>query len=476
MNLSPQTENFSPYCSLISFGNSKSNNRELIYQNLLKQSKILLGDNIDENYYRFSMEKAPEFGSKYIIGAFALSAGAAGLAYSLKTGHGQKGINKVLNWVDTSENITAKAIRKIFSKGKLKVENIGKKALEHMYTAIDNKEGLGKNGVSGAHTLSAFIKSFFKSEIKDNIQVTNIKMKDKKIKDGNIIIEYIEDGVKQVLETNIGEGFTKGQQKLLRNLCDPKANNGFSIKNFTKSKFYKTYLEEGTEIKGSKNRFYDIYKTLFCEKPTGVIDSIKKDPYIDGIYSIKYHKLTGGDSYPEKTIFMDRAISPKAFRDFESLCSNKVNKPIIREIKNGKKLYNSDNLITTVETALRRGVLKETEKGETIILGQRAGTIFVAYCDKTPFNSYEVRSFFPVLHGSKMHSNLMADYLKNKKQLSIFDIPKLIGLKNEMSSKLCDDFKATVFKNSAIGASLLTSTQTMHEYKKEKKNSERQKI
>ena len=338
MNLSPQTENFSPYCSLISFGNSKSDKTNPVRQYLTEKGKFPFGINYDEEYYQYSKERAPQIAKKYIIGALTLCAGAVGLVYSLKTGHGQKGINKVLNWVDTSENITAKAIRKIFSKGKLKVENIGKKALEHMYTAIDNKEGLGKNGVSGAHTLSAFIKSFFKSEIKDNIQVTNIKMKDKKIKDGNIIIEYIEDGVKQVLETNIGEGFTKGQQKLLRNLCDPKANNGFSIKNFTKSKFYKTYLEEGTEIKGSKNRFYDIYKTLFCEKPTGVIDSIKKDPYIDGIYSIKYHKLTGGDSYPEKTIFMDRAISPKAFRDFESLCSNKVNKPIIREIKNGKKI------------------------------------------------------------------------------------------------------------------------------------------
>ena len=362
----------------------------------------------------FSETEVERIVKKYLIVAGVLCVGVLGLICSLRTGFGQKEMNKVFNWVDTSPNIIAKSIRKIFSQGKLNVENIGARAVEHMYTAVDNVDGLGKKGVSGAHSMSAFIKSFYKSALKDNIQITNIKMKDKKLKDGNIIIEYIEDGVKKVLETNIGKGFTKGQQRLLKNLSDPKVNNGFSINGFTKSKFYQTYLADGTEIRNSKNNFLSIYQTLFCKKPTGQIDAITKDAFVDGIYSIKYHKLTGGASYPEKTIFMDRPMSLKEMADYIKICSSSIDKSVYREVLLGKKLYNAKDLITTVQTALRRGVLLQTEKGETLILGQRAGTMFLAYCDKTPNNSYSVKSFFPVLHGSDMHKQLMKEYFERK--------------------------------------------------------------
>ena len=415
----------------------------------------------------FSETEVERIVKKYLIVAGVLCVGVLGLICSLRTGFGQKEMNKVFNWVDTSPNIIAKSIRKIFSQGKLNVENIGARAVEHMYTAVDNVDGLGKKGVSGAHSMSAFIKSFYKSALKDNIQITNIKMKDKKLKDGNIIIEYIEDGVKKVLETNIGKGFTKGQQRLLKNLSDPKVNNGFSINGFTKSKFYQTYLADGTEIRNSKNNFLSIYQTLFCKKPTGQIDAITKDAFVDGIYSIKYHKLTGGASYPEKTIFMDRPMSLKEMADYIKICSSSIDKSVYREVLLGKKLYNAKDLITTVQTALRRGVLLQTEKGETLILGQRAGTMFVAYCDKTPNNSYSVKSFFPVLHGSDMHKQLMKEYFERKGKIGILDIPKIIGLKDEIDPKIYANFQNKLLKSSMKSASLFSVIETKIEFEKE---------
>lgn len=415
----------------------------------------------------FSETEVERIVKKYLIVAGVFCVGVLGLICSLRTGFGQKEMNKVFNWVDTSPNIIAKSIRKIFSQGKLNVENIGARAVEHMYTAVDNVDGLGKKGVSGAHSMSAFIKSFYKSALKDNIQITNIKMKDKKLKDGNIIIEYIEDGVKKVLETNIGKGFTKGQQRLLKNLSDPKVNNGFSINGFTKSKFYQTYLADGTEIRNSKNNFLSIYQTLFCKKPTGQIDAITKDAFVDGIYSIKYHKLTGGASYPEKTIFMDRPMSLKEMADYIKICSSSIDKSVYREVLLGKKLYNAKDLITTVQTALRRGVLLQTEKGETLILGQRAGTMFVAYCDKTPNNSYSVKSFFPVLHGSDMHKQLMKEYFERKGKIGILDIPKIIGLKDEIDPKIYANFQNKLLKSSMKSASLFSVIETKIEFEKE---------
>lgn len=415
----------------------------------------------------FSETEVERIVKKYLIVAGVFCVGVLGLICSLRTGFGQKEMNKVFNWVDTSPNIIAKSIRKIFSQGKLNVENIGARAVEHMYTAVDNVDGLGKKGVSGAHSMSAFIKSFYKSALKDNIQITNIKMKDKKLKDGNIIIEYIEDGVKKVLETNIGKGFTKGQQRLLKNLSDPKVNNGFSINGFTKSKFYQTYLADGTEIRNSKNNFLSIYQTLFCKKPTGQIDAITKDAFVDGIYSIKYHKLTGGASYPEKTIFMDRPMSLKEMADYIKICSSSIDKSVYREVLLGKKLYNAKDLITTVQTALRRGVLLQTEKGETLILGQRAGTMFLAYCDKTPNNSYSVKSFFPVLHGSDMHKQLMKEYFERKGKIGICDIPKIIGLKDEIDPKIYANFQNKLLKSSMKSASLFSVIETKIEFEKE---------
>lgn len=416
----------------------------------------------------FSETEVERIVKKYLIVAGVLCVGVLGLICSLRTGFGQKEMNTVFNWVDTSPNIIAKSIRKIFSQGKLNVENIGARAVEHMYTAVDNVDGLGKKGVSGAHSMSAFIKSFYKSALKDNIQITNIKMKDKKLKDGNIIIEYIEDGVKKVLETNIGKGFTKGQQRLLKNLSDPKVNNGFSINGFTKSKFYQTYLADGTEIRNSKNNFLSIYQTLFCKKPTGQIDAITKDAFVDGIYSIKYHKLTGGASYPEKTIFMDRPMSLKEMADYIKICSSSIDKSVYREVLLGKKLYNAKDLITTVQTALRRGVLLQTEKGETLILGQRAGTMFVAYCDKTPNNSYSVKSFFPVLHGSDMHKQLMKEYFERKGKIGILDIPKIIGLKDEIDPKIYANFQNKLLKSSMKGSSILSIISAKIAFEKEK--------
>ncbi len=427
----------------------------------------------------FSGKVALRSSKKIALIAGIVFSGTLALIFSLKTGFGQREINKLFNWVDTSKNIIAKSIRRIFSQGKLNVENISKDAVEHMYTAVDNVDGLGKKGVSGAHSMSAFIKSFYKSALKDNIQITNIKMKDKKIKDGNIIIEYIEDGVNKVLETNIGKGFTRGQQRLLRNLSDPKVNNGFSINGFTKSKFYKTYLADGTEIKNSKNNFISIYKTLFCKKPTGQIDSIKKDAFIDGIYSIKYHKLTGGASYPEKTIFLDKPMSLRDMIYFIRICSPDIDKGmyrnIYREIITGKRLYNANDLVTTVQTALRRGVLCQNKAGETVILGQRAGTMFLAYCDKTPNNSYRVKSFFPVLHGSDMHKQLMKEYFEKKGKLSICDIPKIIGLKDEIDPKIYKDFQNKIFKTSTNGLSLLCVVQTKIEFEEEQAKNRRNK-
>ena len=431
------------------------------------QQKLNEASSRSAEYQEFTKKEGLRIAKKYLIVAGVVSSVALALICSLKTGFGQREMNKLFNWVDTSQNIIAKSIRKIFSQGKLNVENIGTKAVEHMYTAVDNADGLGKNGVSGAHSISAFIKSFYKSALKDNIQITNIKMKDKKIKDGNIIIEYIEDGVKKVLETNIGKGFTKGQQRLLKNLSDPKSNNGFAIKNYTKSKFYTTYLADGTEIRNSKNNFLSIYQTLFCKKPTGQIDSITRDAFVDGIYSVKYHKLTGGASYPEKTIFMDRPMSLKEMADYIKICSSSIDKSVYREVLLGKKLYNAKDLITTVQTALRRGVLLQTEKGETLILGQRAGTMFLAYCDKTPNNSYSVKSFFPVLHGSDMHKQLMKEYFERKGKIGICDIPKIIGLKDEIDPKIYANFQNKLLKSSMKSASLFSVIETKIEFEKE---------
>ena len=110
-----------------------------------------------------------EIANKYLTAAMAfISCVAIGIS-SFKTGFGLKTINNLLYLLDTSDNVFAVAIRKMFPEGKLKIENISKKALAHMLTNVDNADGLGRKGVSGAHKFSAFVKSFYKSVLKDNI-------------------------------------------------------------------------------------------------------------------------------------------------------------------------------------------------------------------------------------------------------------------------------------------------------------------
>ncbi len=419
-----------------------------------------INSNDQKNYY-----KKIKIG---IATSALLSLGFAALIYPLITGKGQKLLNNLIIWADTSENSIIKAARSILLNPKINIEDIDQKAVAHMFTAIDNFDGLGKNGVNGAHHLYAFIKSFYKTTIKDNIQITSIKMRDKKNKDGKIIIEYLVDGIKKTLETDVKEGFTRGQQRLLRSLSDPKANNGHAIKNFTKSNFYKTYLSEGTEVKASKSSFSEIYETLFCSKPTGVIDSIQKDPFLEGIYNIKYHKLSGKNSYPDKTVFIDSPISPSIFQDFLKLCSKKVDESIKEEIKNGANLYNSKNLVATVEKALRRGIIANSNAENTTILAHRAGTMFVAYCEKTDKGSYRVRSFFPVLHGSHMHKDIMREYLKSKGKICLSDIPKLIGLKNLVPKEFYYNYLGSLCKKSIYLETMFLSQLQFMQLRKQK--------
>ena len=133
-----------------------------------------------------------------------LSLSFAALIYPLITGKGQKLLNNLIIWADTSENSIIKAARSILLNPKINIENIDQKAVAHMFTAIDNFDGLGKNGVNGAHHLYAFIKSFYKTTIKDNIQITSIKMRDKKIKTekllSNILLTELKKLSKQTLK------------------------------------------------------------------------------------------------------------------------------------------------------------------------------------------------------------------------------------------------------------------------------------
>ena len=432
-------------------------------ENISSLSQSLFNVDLSE-YHKENQDKNLKI---MIGGIMALTLFSAAVIYSLISGKGQKLLNNLIIWADTAENSIIKAARSIFLNPKINVEHIDQKAVEHMFTAADNFNGLGKNGVSGAHSLYAFVKSFYKTVVKDNVQITSIKMENNKIKNGKIIIEYLVDGVKKTLKTDIGEGFTRGQQRLLRGLSDPKINNGHAIKNFTKSNFYKTYLSEGSEVRSSKKSFFKIYKTLFCTKPTGEIDSIQKDPFLKGIYNIKYHSLSGKNSFPDKTIFIDSPVSPSLFNDFLKLCSENVDKGIKREIGSGTNLYNSKDLIATVENALRRGVIADNNTENTVILGHRAGTMFVAYCDKTNNGSYKVRSFFPVLHGSSMHKDIMKKYILKKGKICLSDIPKLIGLKGVIPKKIYSNYLNSFFEKSFyLETMLFSNLQFINLYKK----------
>lgn len=425
----------------------------------------------DKERLEFMRTRGREIANKYLTAAMAFASCAAIGIFSFKTGFGLKTINNLLYLLDTSDNVLAMAIRKMLPEGKLKIENISKKALAHMLTNVDNVDGLGRKGVSGAHKFSAFVKSFYKSVLKDNIQITNIKMKNKKVRDGNIIIEYLEDGIEKTFETNIGQGFTKGQQKLFKNLCNSDNNNGFSINNFSKTKFYKTYLDEGTEIKRANDSFADIYQTFFCQKSTGTIESITKDPFIDGVYSIKYKKHTGGASYPEKTVFVDNMLSEANMYKLDELCSDTVDKRIVEEIKSGRKLYNSKDIAGSVQCALKRGFIVNNNSGEAVIMANRAGTMFMAYCDETNSGSYKVRSFFPVLHGSRMHKELVLQYLKDKgNKLSIMDLPLVVGLKNDIDDKIYNELLYKISNGTGVSAAILTSFHSEIEYRQSKRD------
>lgn len=392
------------------------------------------------------------------------------LTQALKTGKGLKHYNKCLQWIDTSSNNFAKFLR-FFQKTKLNVNEISPKAYKHLTTSVDNVNGIGSKGISGAHKIGAFINSFFKTEVKDNIQITNLKMKNKEIKDGNIIIEYLENGISKVIETNIGEGLTKGQQKILKSLVEPKNNNGHKIKDFTKTKFYKTYLCDGTNITTKRNRnFYkDIYEKLFTQKLTGQIDSIQSDPFIDGLYNIKYHKLSGGNSFPEKTVYVDKIIGKDStkYKKLLAICPENVQKSSEFKLLSMGSPYNATDLKTNAEIALRRGVLVDATKQPKII-GKRAGTIFVAYCNKKPNDSYEVKSIFPVLHGSNMHKDLMCEYINRKGKIEIFDIPNIIGLKENINPNI---YKK-LFRDIALFSAyiILTGGKYITEYEYQKEN------
>ena len=129
--------------------------------------------------------------------------------------------------------------------------------------------------------------------------------------------------------------------------------------------------------------------------------------------------------------------------------------------------YNATDLKTNAEIALRRGVLVDATKQPKII-GKRAGTIFVAYCNKKPNDSYEVKSIFPVLHGSNMHKDLMCEYINRKGKIEIFDIPNIIGLKENINPNI---YKK-LFRDIALFSAyiILTGGKYITEYEYQKEN------
>ena len=199
----------------------------------------------------------------------------------------------------------------------------------------------------------------------------------------------------------------------------------------------------------------------------GSTDFPVKDPFVELVKG-SLNTFLNAMTYPDKTVFMDSPISPSIFQDFLKLCSKKVDESIKEEIKNGASLYNSKNLVATVEKALRRGIIANSNAENTTILAHRAGTMFVAYCEKTDKGSYRVRSFFPVLHGSHMHKDIMKEYLKNKGKICLSDIPKLIGLKNLVPKEFYYNYLGSLCEKSIFLETMFLSQLQFMQLRKQK--------
>ena len=135
-----------------------------------------------------------------------------------RTGKLSKGVQKLSVWTSESQSIPAKLIREYRNLNKINVQ-ISDEAFDHFRSKTKNINGLNKDGVYGAHEMSAFIKAFFAQKTPNSILSITIHPDTNQM----FNIKYMKDGETAEKIVYIGKEIASDTLGLFKDLCSPDA-------------------------------------------------------------------------------------------------------------------------------------------------------------------------------------------------------------------------------------------------------------
>lgn len=232
-----------------------------------------------------------------------------------RTGKLSKGVQKLSVWTSESQSIPAKLIREYRNLNKINVQ-ISDEAFDHFRSKTKNINGLNKDGVYGAHEMSAFIKAFFPQKTSNSILSITIHP------DSNQMfnIKYMKDGETAEKIVYIGKEIASDTLGLFKDLCSPdvkKANKKLfkRIMNNPSKTIDITPPKEAEEMSSFLGRLNEI-------KPNGEILEVIQDPMNNGIWDILYRK-NADCGILHKTVYMNAPLDDKTKDMFRQLFDRK---------------------------------------------------------------------------------------------------------------------------------------------------------
>ena len=314
-------------------------------QTILPVSKIPYLKNINA-LNNISEEQRQEFRQKTIKTALIASASSilllGGALMLFRTGKLSKGVQKLSVWTSESQSIPAKLIREYRNLNKINVQ-ISDEAFDHFRAKTKNINGLNKDGVYGAHEMSAFIKAFFPQKTSNSILSITIHP------DSNQMfnIKYMKDGETAEKIVYIGQEISGDNLAIFKDLCSAdvkKANKKLfkRIMNNPSKTIDITPPKEAEEMSSFLGRLNEI-------KPNGEILEVIQDPMNNGIWDILYRK-NADCGILHKTVYMNAPLDDKTKDMFRQLFDRKNSissfsfKDICSLLKNSKGILTIQNM------------------------------------------------------------------------------------------------------------------------------------